>query len=193
MKQAGESMSKVDTAWLRMDSPSNLMMIAGVWTLRPGIRHEDLCRRVEERLLKYARFRQRVVEIVWHSTPSGECAQSHHRLRGGFTPWAAQARRTAGAAAGSADKGSDFKARSGRLVFASGGPTSRTINVQVKVAVNQQGKKVPMDFAKVAKILRDSGYRGYVVLEYEENEDPRTSCPEFMDQIRAAFIEEIRR
>jgi diacylglycerol O-acyltransferase len=59
---AGERMSKVDTAWLRMDSPSNLMMIVGVWTLRPGIRHEELCRRVEERLLKYHRFRQRVAE-----------------------------------------------------------------------------------------------------------------------------------
>lgn len=59
---AGERMTKVDTAWLRMDSPSNLMMIVGVWTLKPGIRYEDLCRRVEERLLKYNRFRQRVVE-----------------------------------------------------------------------------------------------------------------------------------
>jgi diacylglycerol O-acyltransferase / wax synthase len=33
----GERMSKVDTAWLRMDSPSNLMMIVGVWILRPGL------------------------------------------------------------------------------------------------------------------------------------------------------------
>jgi len=59
---SGERMTKVDTAWLRMDSDSNLMMIVGVWTLKPGIRHADLCRRVEERLLKYSRFRQRVVE-----------------------------------------------------------------------------------------------------------------------------------
>lgn len=59
---AGERMTKVDTAWLRMDSDSNLMMIVGVWTLRPGITYPELCRRVEERLLKYARFRQRAVE-----------------------------------------------------------------------------------------------------------------------------------
>ena len=58
----GERMSKVDTAWLRMDSPSNLMMIVGVWVLQPGIRHDDLCRRIEERLLKYPRFGQRVVQ-----------------------------------------------------------------------------------------------------------------------------------
>ncbi|MFO1246487.1 MAG: wax ester/triacylglycerol synthase family O-acyltransferase [Ramlibacter sp.] len=55
-------MTKVDTAWLRMDSPSNLMMIVGVWTLKPGIKYADLCLRVQERLLKYNRFRQKVVE-----------------------------------------------------------------------------------------------------------------------------------
>ncbi|MGH8821280.1 MAG: wax ester/triacylglycerol synthase domain-containing protein, partial [Rhodoferax sp.] len=59
---SGERMSKVDTAWLRMDSPSNLMMIVGIWVLRPGITHEALCERVQERLLKYPRFGQRVVE-----------------------------------------------------------------------------------------------------------------------------------
>ncbi|AMO25456.1 diacylglycerol O-acyltransferase [Ramlibacter tataouinensis] len=57
---AGERMTKVDTAWLRMDSPGNLMMILGFWTLRPGIGYEALCERVRERLLKYGRFRQRV-------------------------------------------------------------------------------------------------------------------------------------
>jgi diacylglycerol O-acyltransferase len=62
MKAAGESMSNVDTAWLRMDSASNLMMIIGVWTLRPRVRYEDLCRRLEERLLPYGRFRQCVEE-----------------------------------------------------------------------------------------------------------------------------------
>ncbi|MBL0393170.1 wax ester/triacylglycerol synthase family O-acyltransferase [Ramlibacter monticola] len=55
-------MSKVDTAWLRMDSASNLMMIVGVWTVRPAIRWRELCARVQERLLPYERFRQRVEE-----------------------------------------------------------------------------------------------------------------------------------
>ena len=59
---SGERMSKVDTAWLRMDSASNLMMIVGVWVLKPGIHHRDLCARIEERLLKYRRFTQRVVQ-----------------------------------------------------------------------------------------------------------------------------------
>lgn len=59
---ASERMSKVDTAWLRMDSPGNLMEIVGVWTLKPAIHYGDLCRRVEERMLPYDRFRQCVVE-----------------------------------------------------------------------------------------------------------------------------------
>jgi hypothetical protein len=58
----GERMSKVDTAWLRMDSASNLMMIVGVWVLKPGIRYQDLRQRVQERLLKYPRFVQCAVE-----------------------------------------------------------------------------------------------------------------------------------
>jgi len=55
---SGERMSKVDTAWLRMDSPSNLMMIIGVWILRPAIDREALLERVRERLLPYRRFVQ---------------------------------------------------------------------------------------------------------------------------------------
>ncbi|HYD76760.1 wax ester/triacylglycerol synthase family O-acyltransferase [Ramlibacter sp.] len=76
---AGERMSKVDTAWLRMDSDHNLMMILGVWTLRPGIAYEALCHRVEERLMKYPRFRQHVVEDAagasWVDTPDLDVRQ----------------------------------------------------------------------------------------------------------------------
>ena len=59
---SGERMSKVDTAWLRMDSPSNLMTIVGIWVLRPGVTYNAVCERVQERLLKYPRFMQRAVE-----------------------------------------------------------------------------------------------------------------------------------
>ena len=54
-----ERMSKVDTAWLRMDSESNLMLIVGVWILKPGIKMAPLRQRLSERLLKYRRFTQR--------------------------------------------------------------------------------------------------------------------------------------
>ncbi len=68
MGLSGERMSKVDTAWLRMDSASNLMMIVGVWVLHPGIRYVDLCQRIEERLLQYPRFTQRVVQDAGGAT-----------------------------------------------------------------------------------------------------------------------------
>ncbi|HEX2542989.1 MAG TPA: wax ester/triacylglycerol synthase family O-acyltransferase [Caldimonas sp.] len=53
-------MSRVDTAWLRMDNDVNLMMIVGVWLIQPGIDYRTLCERIEARLLKYPRFRQLV-------------------------------------------------------------------------------------------------------------------------------------
>ena len=62
MAQLHERMSRVDTAWLRMDTDANLMMIVGVWYIRPGITLAALRERVEARLLQYTRFRQKVVE-----------------------------------------------------------------------------------------------------------------------------------
>jgi len=56
-----QRMSRVDTAWLRMDNDVNLMMIVGVWLLQPGITHAALRERVQDKLLKYERFRQKVV------------------------------------------------------------------------------------------------------------------------------------
>ncbi|WP_421954135.1 wax ester/triacylglycerol synthase family O-acyltransferase [Polaromonas sp.] len=65
---SGERMSKVDTAWLRMDCDANLMMIVGVWQLAPGVKHAAVCERIENSLLKYDRFRQRVVEDAGGAT-----------------------------------------------------------------------------------------------------------------------------
>jgi diacylglycerol O-acyltransferase len=62
MPAAAERMSRVDTAWLRMDSDANLMMITGVWLLKPRLTLAELRERVEASLLQYHRFRQRVVE-----------------------------------------------------------------------------------------------------------------------------------
>lgn len=57
-----ERMSRVDTAWLRMDNDVNLMMIVGVWLLTPSITREAVCERVRDKLLRYGRFRQKVVQ-----------------------------------------------------------------------------------------------------------------------------------
>ena len=54
-------MSSVDTAWLRMDTPTNLMMIVGVLMFSSPVDFARLKRTLEFRLLHYRRFRQRVV------------------------------------------------------------------------------------------------------------------------------------
>lgn len=62
------------------------------------------------------------------------------------------------------------------------------LNVQVKVVVTPaDGQRQPADFGRLAALLRDAGYRGYVVLEYEEQEDPRQACPRYIDKLREAF------
>ncbi len=58
---ASERMSRVDTSWLRMDSDVNLMMIVGVWMVAPKVKLEEVRRRYADKLLKYERFRQKVV------------------------------------------------------------------------------------------------------------------------------------
>lgn len=62
-----------------------------------------------------------------------------------------------------------------------------SINVQVKVVISSGGKKEPTDYARLAGILNDAGYRGYIVLEYEEKGNPREECPKHIDQLRQAF------
>ncbi len=62
MPEATERMSRVDHAWLRMDNDVNLMMIVGVWLLTPGVKHADVVARIEDKLLKYPRFTQKVVQ-----------------------------------------------------------------------------------------------------------------------------------
>lgn len=62
------------------------------------------------------------------------------------------------------------------------------VNVQIKVSMHPKGgQREPADLKRLAKIVRDSGYRGYIVLEYEEREDPREACPRYLDQMREAF------
>ena len=56
-----ERISNVDTAWLRMDRPSNLMQIVGVMLFDGMLDFERLKLAVEKRLLAHRRFVQCVV------------------------------------------------------------------------------------------------------------------------------------
>ena len=59
---AKEKMSSVDTAWLRMDSTTNLMMIVGVMIFDTPLDVERFKALIIGRLLVYPRFRQYVVD-----------------------------------------------------------------------------------------------------------------------------------
>jgi sugar phosphate isomerase/epimerase len=63
------------------------------------------------------------------------------------------------------------------------------LNVQVKVLTRNAAKEAaPTDFQRIADILRNAGYRGYVVLEFENVPgDPREKCREYIEQMRPAF------
>jgi len=63
------------------------------------------------------------------------------------------------------------------------------INVQVKASIHPQGgKRQPVDLKRLAQILTDAGYRGYIVLEFEEPTDPLVECPRYLAEMRRAFV-----
>lgn len=66
-----DKISAVDTAWLRMDRPHNLMMICGVLMFSERVEFARLRQVIDERLLVFRRFRQRAVKLpgfsVWET------------------------------------------------------------------------------------------------------------------------------
>jgi diacylglycerol O-acyltransferase / wax synthase len=73
-----ERMSSVDTAWLRMDRPSNLMMICGVLIFSERVTLRRLQATIENRFLLFRRFKQRAVQTAagtfWESDASFDLA-----------------------------------------------------------------------------------------------------------------------
>lgn len=60
--------------------------------------------------------------------------------------------------------------------------------VQVKTEIHPRGQmKQPADFRRIVGILRQAGFRGYAVLEYEAAEDPKTAVPRAIDALRQAI------
>jgi sugar phosphate isomerase/epimerase len=44
-----------------------------------------------------------------------------------------------------------------------------------------------LDYDRIAKMLKKHNYRGYVSLEFEGKEDPRTGIPKSLALLRKAF------
>ncbi len=78
-----QRMSPVDTAWLRMDSPGNLMMIVGIDLFADPIDVHRLKQVLEQRFLTYERFRSRVTRDVtgywWEEDEDFDL--DHHLIR----------------------------------------------------------------------------------------------------------------
>jgi sugar phosphate isomerase/epimerase len=59
------------------------------------------------------------------------------------------------------------------------------VNAQIKVSMSPAGgEKQPADMERIVYILKSAGYRGYLVLEYEEEADPYTEIPKHIAQMR---------
>lgn len=85
-----ERMSPVDTAWLRMDRPTNLMQITGILVLETPLDLDRYRRTLEERLVqRFDRFHQRVEQDMtgaWWSDDPDFSIDNHlslHRLPAG--------------------------------------------------------------------------------------------------------------
>ncbi|HEX9707701.1 MAG TPA: wax ester/triacylglycerol synthase family O-acyltransferase [Steroidobacteraceae bacterium] len=93
MTHETERMSAVDAAWLRMDRPTNLMMIVGVVVLESRIDFRRFRRTIEERFLEFPRFRcrarQDTVSAYWEPDPDFDL--DAHVVRAALTAPAGQA------------------------------------------------------------------------------------------------------
>ena len=58
------------------------------------------------------------------------------------------------------------------------------VNAQIKVEMHIDGKTVPADLSRIVQILQDSGYSGWVALEYEAKENPMEAIPKWLGELR---------
>jgi hydroxypyruvate isomerase len=59
------------------------------------------------------------------------------------------------------------------------------VTVQIKTEIHRTGKKKEeADLKRLIDILRGADYRGYVALEYEADEEPKTAIPRHMETLK---------
>jgi diacylglycerol O-acyltransferase / wax synthase len=79
-----ERLSNIDTAWLRMEDPTNLMMVTGVLGFDQPLNFARLRQTVEQRLLCFDRFHQKIVDAAgtphWHADPHFTINAHLHRI-----------------------------------------------------------------------------------------------------------------
>ncbi|MCM8532821.1 MAG: sugar phosphate isomerase/epimerase [Lentisphaeraceae bacterium] len=60
-----------------------------------------------------------------------------------------------------------------------------TVNAQIKARIPINGELQDADFKRIIKILKSANYGGYVVLEYEEKENPLTEVPKYKKLLKS--------
>jgi diacylglycerol O-acyltransferase / wax synthase len=82
-----EPLSAVDTAWLHMEDPTNLMMVTGVFVFERPLDFGQVAELLRDRLLSIPRFTQRVVEPRmpfagprWETDPHFDLRSHFHRV-----------------------------------------------------------------------------------------------------------------
>jgi WS/DGAT/MGAT family acyltransferase len=80
-------MASADAAWLHMESPTNLMVVTGLMLFDEPLEFERLKATLKQRLLRFERFRQRVVEPAlplggprWETDPNFDLRAHVHKL-----------------------------------------------------------------------------------------------------------------
>lgn len=80
-------LSPVDAAWFRMEHPTNLMMITGVFMFDQKLDFDDVKHLLEQKMLRFRRFRQRVVQPTltifppyWEDDPDFDIDAHIHRI-----------------------------------------------------------------------------------------------------------------
>jgi WS/DGAT/MGAT family acyltransferase len=82
-----QPLTTVDAAWLRMEDPTNLMMVSGIITFKKKLDFEHLKAVIQHKLLTFDRFRMRVVQSrlpfvpsYWETDPTFNINAHLHRV-----------------------------------------------------------------------------------------------------------------
>lgn len=62
--------ASVDSAWLRMDEPTNQMVVTGILAFDTPVGFDDIRRILDEKLLRFPRFSQRILDDAAVGTPA---------------------------------------------------------------------------------------------------------------------------
>jgi sugar phosphate isomerase/epimerase len=58
------------------------------------------------------------------------------------------------------------------------------VNSQYKVNIRDDGGREKSDWDRITKMFADAGYKGYISLEYEAEEDAFTAVPRHLKTMR---------